>query len=198
MKFHVISLATGPSSFAEFEPQTKPERTEPPRCESCGTKLSPLLRVAPHRYQVKNGKTGDLLTDGMVFAVSEQFRTKFEASELTGLSFSDEPIGLKGCDEKFYMAYPEITRTLLDEAASGVVIDDLRGCDECRVMATTKIDRVVLREDTWPGCDVFMMGNLFGVILATERFVEFVNANGFTNYQFIDQSEYHEDFSFQN
>lgn len=198
MRFYILSLAFGTSPYAEFELLNKPERSDPPRCEDCGEKLSPLVRMPPYKYKWKKGVAGDLLTDGMVFAVSERFRTCFEASELTGLTFAEEPVELKGSTANYYMAFPQVIRTLLDEAASGVVINNLRGCEKCRVMSLVKLDRVVIREETWPGYDIFMMGNLFSDIVLTQRFVDFVNDNSFTNFQFIDQDEFEIDYSFLN
>ena len=196
MRFYELSLTDGESPYAEFELLNKPERSDPPQCEDCGTKLTSLVRMPPYRYKWKKGVAGDLLTDGMVFAVSERFRICFEASELTGLTFAEEPVELKGSTANYYMAFPQVTRTLLDEAASGVVINNLRGCEKCRVMSITKLDRVVIREETWPGCDVFMMGNLFSEIVLTQRFIDFVSSNSFTNFQFIDQDDLQIDYSF--
>lgn len=196
MKFSILSLALGTSSYAEFELLNKPERSDPPRCEDCGTKLSPLVRMPPYKYKWKKGVAGDLLTDGMVFAVSERFRIHFEESELTGLTFSEEPIELKGSAANYYMAFPQVTRTLLDEAASGVVINNLRGCEKCRVMSIVKLDRVVIREETWPESDIFMMGNLFSEIVLTQRFLDFVTSSSFTNFHFTDQDDFQIEYSF--
>lgn len=196
MRFYILSLAFGTSPYAEFELLNKPERSDPPQCEDCGEKLSPLVRMPPYKYKWKKGVAGDLLTDGLVFAVSERFRISFEESELTGLTFAEEPIELKGSAANYYMAFPKATRTLLDESASRVVINNLRGCEKCRIMSLVKLERVVIREETWPGCDIFMMGNLFSEIVLTQRFVDFVTANSFTNFQFIDEDDFQIDYSF--
>lgn len=195
MKFYTLSLEVGTTAYAEFKLQNKPNRSDPPKCEDCGEELSQLLRMPPHKYRWKKGVAGDLLSDGMVFALSERFRTCFKESELTGLSFSEESIELKGSDSNYYMAHPQVTRTLLDEASSGVVINNLRGCEKCRVMSITKIERIVINEETWPGCDIFFMGNLFSEIVLTQRFVDFVTSNNFTNFQFVDQDEFQFDYS---
>jgi hypothetical protein len=147
-------------------------------------------------YRMAYGEPGDFLTDGMVTAVSSRFVDRFAASSLSGLSFSSEPIQFVDRDRgSFFMAYPKCTRTLIDELASGIVIDDMRACDKCRVMATDKIDRIVLLESTWDGSDIFKLGSLFGVILVSQRFVDFVDRHELTNFQFIPQAEYSEDFT---
>ena len=196
MDFYVLSLDTSRSSFGEFEPTTTIEFVDPPHCKKCNTKLAPLIRKPPHKYRLHHGKAGDLLTDGMAVAFSMQAIKLLLTSELKGIAYSETPIQLSDVDFSYYMVTPSITCTLLDEVASGVVVDELRGCDQCRVMATSKIDRIVLNERTWPGDDFFMMGNLFGVILVTKRFVEFVNQHKLTNFEFIHQDDFQEDFTF--
>jgi hypothetical protein len=117
----------------------------------------------------------------------------YAASELTGLTFSESPIELNGGSSEYFLAFPACTYTHLDEAASGAVVEKVVGCNKCRVLATRKVDRIVIKEETWEGQDVFLFGGIGGVILVTQRFVDFVHDNGFTNFQFIDQDDYHFD-----
>jgi len=194
MDFFVLDYShPAQSRFAEFKLVGKPLRVEPPVCEDCGEPLGPLIRLPPYHYQVKSGPLGDLITDGMVFAVSERFRDSYRDSSLRGLSFSDEPVRLNATVSCF-MASPIRTRTLLDEPKSGLVANAVRGCDRCRVLALRKLDRLILQESTWTGDDVFMMGCI-STTLVTETFVEFVRTKDFTNFHFINQLEYHVDYS---
>ena len=94
------------------------------------------------------------------------------------------------------MATPVCTRTLLDEAASGVVIDRVRGCVNCRVMALQAIKRVVIREETWSGWDAFTCGNLFSEILVSERFVNLIADFELEGFSFVPQDEFHFDYRF--
>ena len=57
-------------------------------------------------------------------------------------------------------------------------------------LPSRKIDRIVVNEKTWQGQDIFKCGNLFSVVLVTQRFVDFVSENRFTNFRFIHQSDY--------
>lgn len=194
MHFYILSLRTAKSPFAEMKLSGKPSRIEPPTCPDCGVRLSSLVRLPPHRYQLVGGTPGDFLADGMVLAFSARFVKAYRDSGLTGLDLSERAIELAATDTQYFLGYPLCTRSLLDEAASGVVIDELRGCDRCRVMSMRRIERVVIREDTWEGQDIFKSGNLFNVDLLTQRFVDFVRENEFTNFQFIDQDAFNEDF----
>lgn len=196
MYFYVLSLGMKKSSYGLLELVNKPQRTAGPQCDCCGESLTPLRRVPPHRYRIKYGPPGDLLTDRMVTAFSAEFVKAWEASGLCGLEFDGRLELQKKPDLDCRMAWPVCTYTLLDEQASGVVIDDLRGCDKCRVLAIKKIDRIVLQEDTWAGEDIFTSGNLLSLILVSQRFVDFVESNNFTNFDFINQEDYSEDFVF--
>ena len=197
MQFYVLWLGTTDSPYSEFKLANRPERSDPPKCPNCGTDLAGRIPLPPHRYRfIRRDEPGDLLTDMLDFAVSKRFARAFNESGLSGLSFSDAPVELLGSQLEYYMAFPECTLTLLDEIASGIVIKNVRGCDKCRVLSSRKVGRIVINEETWQGEDVFMCGNLFSVILVTQRFVDFVAENQFTNFYFIQQSQYHEDFTF--
>lgn len=197
MTFYMLEIAISAiSPFAEFAPVGKVHRTDPPRCDGCGEELGSLIRIPPHRYRLKGRNVGDLLTDGSVFAVSKRFKVAYTASSLTGLGFSDDSIELTNSDLLYYMGQPAHTRTLIDEQASGELIDTVYGCDKCRVNSRMKLERIVIKQDTWAGEDVFKLGSLLGLTLVTQRFVDFVKDHDFTNFVFIHQNEYNEDFSF--
>ena len=122
----------------------------------------------------------------MFVAVSERFVEAFRNSGLSGLEFSDLPIDLIDCDLKYHVANVESTR---------IVIDEVVGCDVCRVMSLRRIERIAIDKNTWSGQDVFQMGSVFGVIIATQRFVDFVTNNGFTNFQFVHERDFRRDYS---
>jgi hypothetical protein len=194
MKFYVFDyMSTAKSQFAEFELAGKATRIEPPHCEDCGARLGPLLRAPPHRYRIKRGELGDLITDGMVFAVSERFKKSYATSSSCGLAFCPEPVQLLGTDLIYFMATPKHTRVLLDEEASGLVAWKVAGCEKCRVMSVTKFDRIRVKEGTWQGEDVFLIASITQT-MATADFVFFVESHGFTNCRFVDPERCQVDF----
>lgn len=196
MQLYVLSLKlAATSSYGALALVRKPQLADPPRCDGCGADLSPRRTLPPHRYLIKYGDPGDLLTDVMITAFSSRFMKAYKESDLVGLEFDDK-LELKNSKLDYRMAWPVCTYALMDESASGVVINNVRGCDKCRVMSIKKIDRIVLKENTWGGEDIFRSGNLFGLILVSQRFVDCVRSNGFTNFQFIRQDEYSESFDF--
>jgi hypothetical protein len=92
----------------------------------------------------------------------------------------------------YFVVEPACVCVRMDEESSGLVVDELVGCDQCRVARRKKVDKIRVDEDTWGGEDIFRPSGLFGVVLVTERFVEFVRQNGFTNFDFIHQDDYSE------
>lgn len=196
MILYVLEITeTMTTDFSEIDSVGKVHYTGPPKCADCGEDLGALVCLPPHRYRLKGRKVGDLLTDGLVFAVSLRFKDAYDKSILKGLSFSDEPIELTNSDLIYYMAHPVHTRTLIDEDASGAVIDIDDGCENCRVTAMAKLDNITIKEESWGGEDIFKLGSLMGLILVTERFVKFVEQNEFTNCEFIHQKDYHEEYT---
>ena len=195
MKFFILKRKPTQLPCASFLLTNKPERGDPPECPECGTSLSPRIRLPPYRYRIDGPNVGDMLTDGMVVAVSEKFKQCFEASNLTGVSFSEDKVEFENAKLDFYMANFACTLTRLDEKQSGIVIDEVRGCDDCRVLAVKKLEQAVIDEATWSGEDAFKMGNLFGLVLVTEKFVRFVEDNELQNFRFVDAMEYREDWT---
>ena len=196
LRFSVLTLSLPVDSPSEFERVGPLKLVKSPRCECCGTELNNLQQLPPYHFEIVRGRPHDFLTDGMVFAVSERCVEAFRNCGLTGLDFSTEPIQLSNCRDSYFMATPVCTRTLLDEAASGVVIDRVRGCENCRVMALHAIKRIVIREETWSGWDVFTCGNLFSEILVSERFVNLIADFDLEGFSFIPQDQFQFDYRF--
>jgi hypothetical protein len=180
---------------ATFEAVGEVERAEPPHCEVCGWRLGLLRRLPPYDYKMTSKHVADLVTDGGVFAVSPQFEEQFVSAGLKGLEFSQSPVHLTNSSAVIYIAQPAYTYTLIDTEASGAVVREFVGCKACGSAAYNKIDRIVIREDTWTGEDVFTLSSLKGVVLVTQRFVDFVNANQFSGFSFKHQDDFHFDYT---
>lgn len=172
--------------------------SEFPRCSSCGAAIGPLRWLPPRYVTLGAGKPGDLCTDGDAILISERFRAAWESSYLSGLAISAEPVlitrrkGTKPPMPVYFVAEPSYAYVRLDEAASGLIVDRLVGCDVCRVASRVKVDRIRVDETTWHGEDVFRPTGLFGVVVVTQRFVEFVHQHGFTNFHFVHQDYFRE------
>lgn len=193
--FELNLLNRGESDASYLDAAGEISRAEPPSCPDCGLRLGRLKRIPPFKYKVIGKNLCDLISEGGSFAVSPRFKDAFIGSPLRGLEFWDEPLKLTNSKAVYYMAQPAYTRTLIDVEASGAVIRKMLGCDRCGVASYKKIDRIVVKEESWQGEDVFFLSSLSGPVLVTQHFVDFVEANGFTNFSFIHQDDYHYDYS---
>lgn len=199
MHFHVLELGRVGVKFGylEREDSNSELNYEPaPTCKHCGTGLRSREILPPFRYVLLGKRPGDFLTDGLRPFFSERFVKRYTQSDLTGLTFAEEPLVLGGIPTNYRLGVPAATTTRLHETASGVVVDDLRGCDTCRVMAIHRMDRLVVDEETWDGQDIFTMGNLFNVIVVSDRFFDFVQAEHCTNFLCTHQDAFCFDFGF--
>jgi hypothetical protein len=190
------------SGFAEFEvDETKPHTLarEFPKCPSCQTPIGDLSWLPPHFVTLTTKKFGDLCTDGDAILFSERFRRAWEASGMSGLMLWDEPVQARMRRNSkvesmptYFVAKPTCVCIRMNEESSGLLVDELIGCDRCRVSKRKKVDRIRVDEGTWGSEDIFRPSGLYGVVLVTECFVDFVEQNGFTNFHFIHQDDYSE------
>jgi hypothetical protein len=125
------------------------ERVEPPHFETCGWRLGLLKRIPPYKYRMTSKHVTDIVTDGLVFAVSPRFKELCPIAGLTGPEFSQAPITLTNSSAELYKADPAYTCTLIDTEASGAIAQKFVGCAACGSAAYNKVDRIVIREDTW-------------------------------------------------
>lgn len=195
VKFYVLALDVDESDFSLFEPVGIPARTDSIKCIACGASLSNLQRCPPHHYRLTGGVPGDLITDRLVAAVSQRFCEALVHTDLSGLEGPDSLVQLNNSRIIYRMMTPRCTYTQIDIDRSGAVIDEFWGCQKCQAMSLERIDRLVIREDTWTGEDIFMTGSLFSEIVVSQRFVDFVMTNELTNFLFIDQLDFHFDYT---
>lgn len=184
------------SDYATFLPPTKCNFSkDKARCPHCNDVIGTLEWLPPYKGKIKGIKIGDLITDGSDFIVSEKFVDAFNNSPLTGLSFSDEEVKLgKKLKQKYYLAKPKYVLTYLIEEECGLVLRSRDGCDKCKSLDIKKIDRIRINESSWNGEDVFKPSGVYGSILVTQRFVDFVKEHEFTNFTFVHQDDYKRDW----
>jgi len=156
-----------------------------PTCPVCGNYIGKLTWLPPLQVELK--LWGDALPD-VLFApgddrlVSERFRDLYLAAGLTGLEGFD-PVEIvriiarkkksKPKPGKYFRTTVVLSRTRVDQEASGCIWKKAPTCNWCRVGNITGWQRIVISEDSWTGEDIFRPSGLYGVIIATSRFYEF-------------------------
>lgn len=189
-QFYILSKSYGESDFAYLDNEEAGTELPPSVCPECGEELALSPDGPEATYSIKGNKRGDLISDGISIALSARCVKGYLKSGLIGLDIRQAPLRLTNSNAEFFLATPKATCTRLDELSSGVVIHAIRGCPRCRVISIDKIDRAVIDIKTWGGEDIFCCGNLFSAIIASDRFVEFVTVNKFTNFTFIKSNDF--------
>ncbi len=160
-------------------------------CPVCQAVCCPRYWLPPRRIEFSKSGCGDLIL-GVAFelVVSEDFREVYKTKGLTGISDFGSVEVAEISRPAYLAARPNVTFAHLDEAASGVIWEQEPVCNHCRLGVISRLDSVVLDESTWDGSDLFMATGLYGIKLATDRFVEVVKDANLTNFVFVPASEY--------
>lgn len=200
MIFHVLRYGAlsidDESDFYQFRAMLR-KLGDSPLCPHCRAPIGGKVWRPPYHITLKGEAYGDMCRGrGQQFLVSTRFVGAWHTSGLSGLEFSNEPASLRPWRKmqavvpEYYVALPKHVLTWLDEVASGLQVAGVVRCDACRAVQRKKIERLRIDEDTWGGEDVFYPSGLYGVLVVTERFRQFVVSNGFTNFPFTHQDDY--------
>jgi hypothetical protein len=157
------------------------------------------LWTPPFNVKLKGEDYGDMCRgSGEQFLVSSRFVEAWKESGLGGLQFSDDEVALRPWREMqdivphYFVAFPAHVLTKLDEIASGIEVEEVVGCEDCRVAQRKRVERLRIDENTWNGEDIFYPSGLYGVLVVTQKFDDFIRANSFTNFPLTHQDEYSE------
>lgn len=172
-------------------------------CPQCGGTIGMLTWLPPYRVEVElyGQDIGDYAEGpGYEVLVSERLAEAFRAEGLTGLlGFHPAEVvrvrrkrkGPKpSAVPRYFVVSPCFGRAALDETRSHLHIKKPRTCSECRYVSLDTIHGFVLEPGTWQGEDVFRPRGLYGNIVVSERFAEFVKRHGFTNMKLTPTAEH--------
>ncbi|HVG61478.1 MAG TPA: DUF1629 domain-containing protein [Hyalangium sp.] len=174
-----------------------------PHCPLCGGTIGMLTWLPPYRVELElyGPGIGDYAQGpGYEVLVSERLAEAFRAEGLTGLlGFHPAEVVRMRRKRKgpkpsavphYFVVSPCFGRAALDEARSHLRIKKPKTCAECRYVSLDTIHGFVLEPGTWQGEDVFRPRGLYGDIVVSERFAEFVKRHGFTNMKLTPTAEY--------
>ena len=212
MKFFVIEKRPKSNQFTEeyrtdFTYDDSVAKQDAPVCSVCGSFVGMLRAAPPFRVHLESwGRDyGDLAFGLSDFLVSGRFRDEFLSSGLCGLSGFDavECLSSKshGSAVKATPAYFRVVPTV-----GGARIDTIESkvewckgrepsCQVCLSNGLLKRWKSVSIDDgSWSGDDVFYPYGLPGVLVASERFVEWSSECTFRNLIFRPASSVSHDF----
>jgi hypothetical protein len=173
-------------------------------CKTCGKKVGLLEWLPPYILKACKKRLADFLYGPEVtpFIVSENVKTKYEASGLVGLSnFQRVELYYRGQPVETPYYFPYITCETypvdlqhfipLNELKENFSVQDL--CPACQRLGSNawakKINKIVFLDPEKIDQDIFLLPIEYAIIVS-ERFKEFVESNGFTNFKVFETSKY--------
>lgn len=199
MKFYVLDRNFS-EKFATGSVGPKAQYSDPPYCQKCGGPMSMMIWRPPFTIELDSPKFGDFVYGGgFDFIVSEQFKSAYEQSDLTGIDefFPVNITRIKGNSKNstpphYYTFHIKLDDTEVDFVKSRIVFDedDKNTCDACTNGEIIDMAGIHIAEESWTGLDIFFMKKLYGYIIVTQRFYDFVHEHKFTNVDLIEAEKY--------
>lgn len=201
MKFYIFENLRFISDFAYGEEVKPINRGEPDYCPVCRSPLSMMKWLPPHRVKLEKPVYGDFVFGTFTeMLVSESFKDVYEKSEIRGIT-AFHPVEIVKVNRlrpnspkppQYYYIEIKRTETKIDEVASHFFWERKPKCSECRSGVIKSLNSVFIKSETWTGEDIFYAKGLPGIIIVSQKFVDFVLENGFTNAKFIPSEDYQE------
>jgi hypothetical protein len=179
--------------------ETDPVNTgSAPRCPQCSEPIGMRPWLPPYQGELElhGEEFGDFVkAAGYDCLISERFAAGFREAGLTGL-LGFHPVEITRVRKRGHKAkttlvprYYAVTvcfgRGAVDEARSRLRRNKPVTCSECRSTGVDSIHGLVLEPGTWQGEDVFRPRGEQGSILVSERFAQFAQRYGLTNFRLI-------------
>ncbi|XXF75197.1 hypothetical protein P2318_19195 [Myxococcaceae bacterium GXIMD 01537] len=202
-RFFVLEAEVWGRHDTQFEKVEPVNRGDAPHCPKCGEPIGLLTWLPPYRVELElhGQEMGDFAEGpGNEVLVSEPFAEAFRAEGLTGL-LGFHPVEVvrvqrkrkdpkPGAAARFLVVTPARSRSAVDVKRSHLRYAKPVTCPECRSEGLESIHGFVIEPGTWQGEDVFRARGLPGMLLASERFAEFIKRHGFTNMKLLPTEEY--------
>jgi len=169
---------------------------EPEVCDGCGRFIGSLKWASPYNVKISKKKIGDLIFGSFVgFLVSENFKRKFEKTDMKGL-FNFREVNLfykKSLVEidKYY--YPEISLISAFVDLDLIEFEKKDSCDICQIGKSiiNKVNGIDLLNPENIKQDIFYSSTLGQAdIIVSEKFKDFVEVHEFTNAKFFETKDY--------
>jgi len=200
MNFYVINVHRFCDKIYAFGEPVGQETGDYDKCDICGAPVSMRKWLPPLKVKLSKPSYGDFVFGSFVtFLVTERFRKGYEASKLNGI-VSFEAVEVTKVNRKresspeppdYYYVSIVRSKAAIDEEKSKVIRDEPITCNHCRAGGIIKSQKgVFFEENTWSGEDIFYSRGGAGIVVLSERFVDFVREYGFTNISFTTAGKY--------
>lgn len=200
MNFYVVDVVLFDDKNYAYGETVDLETGESEKCPVCGLAVGKREWLPPRKVKLSKSSFGDFVFGVFdVFLASERFKNEYLNSGLTGIKeFQPVEIVKVITRKKVHIAPPNYYNVLIvrgkakiDDIKSEFVRDGEIKCDFCKGGGIIKSYKGIHFEpDTWSGEDIFFPIGLSGTVVVSQRFVDFVNSNNFTNINFTPAEQY--------
>ena len=171
-----------------------------PKCPQCGAPIGSRYWLEPRRVVLSKPKYGDFVY-GLWFLVSENFKTAYEKSALKGIEeFLPVEVAKIRYVRPFSPKPPQYYKINLEYSFARIDLEktrfsgqpEERYCSLCKPfgMLMDVVNGVYIDDAKWGGEDIFHLHETGGAAYASQRFVDFCLAHGFTNLQVVNTKEF--------
>lgn len=197
MKYYVITNDIfNDSLFAYGEHREASYKTgKAKKCKGCGAFISMLDWLPPFDVNVSKKELGDFIFGPYIgFIVSQNFKTKFELTNLKGLNnFRKVDLYHKGKFVNKDYFYPEISLINAFVDLKHIEFDEKELCDTCQKGRSiiSKIDGIFFEAPTQIQKDIFFTASLGqSTIVLSSNFKDFLEKEKFTNIKLLDATKF--------
>lgn len=206
MEFHILKKRGYESEFAtEYLTADNAQSGDAPKCKTCGKYTGMRIWLAPFDVEIElTGKCfGDIaFGPGYEILISEKFKNSLNNFKFSGFGAFNKvnivKVKPKRMTDKvpaYYATHPQYGSALVDYKKSGIVTEGNDRCQDCNLCGIIKrAERIILIQDTWKGEDIFYSKGLPGIIVVSNKFVQFCNEFNITNAIFVPIEDYSFDF----
>lgn len=212
MKFYILSnddetlksLSPNSQYIGRWCDATEVDRKNGPGkdCPLCGRPVTGFSWEEPRKMRLSNTRYPDRITYWILkMIVSERFMNAYLEAELSGInSFSKievvkvSPMGKKSPPPpNYYLADVGFSQTVTIDTKNTIIYGSERdwSCPFCNPLGRTcnVIEHLALNTDEWDGTDIFKLYHPSNFV-CSQRFCDFINNNGFTNFNLVPVEKY--------
>lgn len=197
MKYYVITNDIfNDSLFAYGEHREACYKTgKAKKCKGCGAFISMLDWLPPFDINVSTNELGDFIFGPYIgFIVSQNFKTKFEQTNLRGLNnFRKVDLYHKGKFVNKDYFYPEISLINAFVDLKHIEFDEKELCDTCQKGSSiiNRIDGIFFEAPTQIQKDIFYTTSIGqSTIVLSSNFKDFIEKEKFTNLKLLDATKF--------
>jgi len=164
-----------------------------PKCSACGGPIGSRRWLPEFMVKLSKKKVGDFVFGSVdPFLVTEKIVNIVYDNEIHGVTSFNQVTVTNNKNVKLYIPEIEYGALKIDEEVSGFIRTKQQRCEVCRlggaISAYNKLEPAI---NTWDGLDIFVLRQLPGTIVLSEKFYNLCNENMVTNLTVKQMQDYY-------